>query len=79
MVQISKKGWRTREPAALPVEDPTVLQRALALMADTAGLDDLAVAARLRLHTDQVAELLSDVAIAARPRLSVTMADEADS
>ena len=71
MVQISKKGWRTREPAAVPVEDPTLLQRALALMADTAGLDDLAVAARLRLHPDQVAELLSDVAIPARPRLTV--------
>jgi Zn-dependent peptidase ImmA (M78 family)/transcriptional regulator with XRE-family HTH domain len=79
MVQISKKGWRTREPAAVPVEDPTLLQRALALMADTAGLDDLAVAARLRLHTDQVAELLSDVVIPARPHLNVTVGDDTGS
>ena len=78
MVQISKKGWRTREPAAIPVEDPTLLQRALALMAEVAGLDDLAVADRLRLHPDQVAELLSDVAVPPRPRLHVTVGEDVD-
>lgn len=78
MVQISKNGWRTREPAVVPVEDPTLLQRALALMADAAGLDDLAVAARLRLYPDQVVELLSDIATAPRPRLSLTVDRDAD-
>jgi Zn-dependent peptidase ImmA (M78 family)/transcriptional regulator with XRE-family HTH domain len=73
MVQLSKKGWRIHEPAPVPVEDPTLLQRALALMADAEGLDDRAVAAHLRLHPDQVAELLSDVAVPRRPRLSVTV------
>jgi hypothetical protein len=48
-------------------------------MADSAGLDDLAVAARLRLHTDQVAELLSDVVIQARPHLNVTVGDDTSS
>lgn len=76
MVQISKNGWRTREPAAVPVEDPTLLQRALALMADTVGLDDLAVAARLGLYPDQVAELLSDVASPSRPRLTLTVGED---
>jgi Zn-dependent peptidase ImmA (M78 family)/transcriptional regulator with XRE-family HTH domain len=76
MVQLSKQGWRVREPAAVPIEDPTLLQRALALMADAVGLDDQAVAAHLRLHADQVAELLSDVAVPHRPHLSVTLGEE---
>lgn len=78
MAQISKNGWRIREPAAVPVEDPTLLQRALALMADTAGLDDLGVAARLGLYPDQVAELLSDVESPSRPGLTLTVAEDSD-
>jgi Zn-dependent peptidase ImmA (M78 family)/transcriptional regulator with XRE-family HTH domain len=71
MVQLSKKGWRIHEPAPVPVEDPTLLQRALVLMADAAGLDDRVVATQLRLHPDQVAELLSDVTLPRRPLLSM--------
>jgi Zn-dependent peptidase ImmA (M78 family)/transcriptional regulator with XRE-family HTH domain len=77
MVQISKRGWRIHEPAPVPVEDPTLLQRALVLMADAEGLDDRAVAAHLRLHPDQVAELLSDVTIPRRPRLSISIGEDA--
>jgi hypothetical protein len=44
-IELSKAGWRTREPVEIPAEQPKLLAGAVALLRGK-GLTDLAIASR---------------------------------
>jgi len=65
-VQISSRGWRTSEPGGLgPAEEPTVLRRALALIAGASEIGSDRIAAELRLSPTCLESILSDLCLAA--------------
>lgn len=65
-VQLSARGWRTSEPGRLgPAEEPTVLRRALALIAGASEIGPDRIAAELRLSPTRLESILSDLCLAA--------------
>jgi Zn-dependent peptidase ImmA (M78 family) len=58
-IEMSKAGWRTREPVSMPAERPGLLAEAVTRLRGK-GLDDQAIAERARMHVGDLLTLISE-------------------